>query len=152
MNESPDQYLTLEDYFHLPYAVTLTPEEEGGFTVEISDLPGCVSQGESEAEALGNIYEAKQLWLETAFEAGDSIPLPGHMADHSGRLVVRFPKPVHRQLAEAADRNGVSLDNFVLSLLSKEAGASAVAAELQDEVRKLRESVERLERRSIDNA
>ena len=44
--------------------VVLEPAEEGGFTVSVPSLPGCVSEGNSESEALQNIREAIELYLE----------------------------------------------------------------------------------------
>ena len=44
--------------------VVLKPSEEGGFTVYVPALPGCVSEGDSESEALQNIREAIELYLE----------------------------------------------------------------------------------------
>ena len=44
--------------------VVLEPQEEGGFTVYAPSLPGCVSQGETREDALKNIKEAIELYLE----------------------------------------------------------------------------------------
>lgn len=44
--------------------VILEPSEEGGFTVYAPSLPGCVSEGDTEAAALANIKEAIELYLE----------------------------------------------------------------------------------------
>lgn len=44
--------------------VILEPAEEGGYTVYVPSLPGCVSEGETEEEALTNIKEAIELYLE----------------------------------------------------------------------------------------
>jgi predicted RNase H-like HicB family nuclease len=66
----------LEDYLKLPYPITLYPEVDGGYTVTIADLPGCISQGETLEEAVANIQEAKAAWMETAWECQDPIPLP----------------------------------------------------------------------------
>ena len=44
--------------------VILVPSEEGGYTVYAPSLPGCISEGDSEAEALTNIKEAIELYLE----------------------------------------------------------------------------------------
>lgn len=44
--------------------VILEPQEEGGFTVFVPSLPGCISQGNSKEEALINIKEAIELYLE----------------------------------------------------------------------------------------
>ena len=44
--------------------VVLEPSEEGGFTAYVPSLPGCISEGESEEDALSNIQEAIALYLE----------------------------------------------------------------------------------------
>jgi predicted RNase H-like HicB family nuclease len=44
--------------------VVLERSEEGGFTVYVPSLPGCVSEGDTEQEALQNIREAIELYLE----------------------------------------------------------------------------------------
>lgn len=44
--------------------VVLEPSEEGGYTVYVPSLPGCVSEGDTEEEALANIREAIELYLE----------------------------------------------------------------------------------------
>jgi predicted RNase H-like HicB family nuclease len=44
--------------------VVLEPAEEGGFTVYVPSISGCVSEGASESEALQNIREAIELYLE----------------------------------------------------------------------------------------
>ena len=44
--------------------VVLEPSEEGGFTVHVPSLPGCISEGETVDEALANIREAIELYLE----------------------------------------------------------------------------------------
>jgi predicted RNase H-like HicB family nuclease len=44
--------------------VVLEPQREGGFTVYVPSLPGCISQGDTKQEALKNIKEAIELYLE----------------------------------------------------------------------------------------
>lgn len=67
---------SLEYYLNLPYAVTVYPEPEGGYVAVIKDLPGCMTQGETADEIMENIEEARQLWIETAYDFDDLIPLP----------------------------------------------------------------------------
>jgi predicted RNase H-like HicB family nuclease len=45
--------------------VVLEPSNEGGYTVYVPSLPGCISEGETVEEALTNIREAIDLYLET---------------------------------------------------------------------------------------
>jgi len=66
----------LQDYLNLSYPITLYPEPDGGYTVMLADLLGCISQGDSLEEAVNNIQEAKVAWIETAWEYGDEFPLP----------------------------------------------------------------------------
>lgn len=52
----------------MTFKVTLEKGEDGWLVAECPGLPGCVSQGRSEGEALANIREAIQLWLEVQQE------------------------------------------------------------------------------------
>ncbi len=54
--------------------VLLIPDETGGYTVEVPSLPGCISQGDTVEEALANIQEAIELWIEDAEAHGELIP------------------------------------------------------------------------------
>jgi len=61
----------LEKKMRLP--ITIYQDEEGWYVVECPVIPGCMSQGETQAEALQNIQEAIQLCLEVREEQG--LPL-----------------------------------------------------------------------------
>ena len=63
------------------YAILLEPQPEGGFTVTVPDLPGCVSEGETEEECRSNITEAIQGWIETAVENNWPVPTPSRRFD-----------------------------------------------------------------------
>jgi len=58
----------------LSYTVILEREADGGFVVSVPALPGCVSQGDSRQEALLNIREAIELYIEDCREADDPVP------------------------------------------------------------------------------
>ncbi|MBW6517314.1 MAG: type II toxin-antitoxin system HicB family antitoxin [ANME-2 cluster archaeon] len=48
----------------MKFKVVLEPAEEGGYVVYVPSLPGCISEGDSKEEALNNIKEAIELYLE----------------------------------------------------------------------------------------
>ena len=48
----------------MKFKVVLEPSEDGGFTAFVPSLPGCVSEGESQEDALSNIQQAIALYLE----------------------------------------------------------------------------------------
>ena len=112
----------LEYYLNLKYSVTITPDPDGGFVAEIEDLPGCFTQGETLEETYENMEEARRLWLETAYEDGTDIPLPRDEKQYSGKFNVRIPKTLHRKLDQLAEREGVSLNHFLVSTLSRAVG------------------------------
>ncbi len=58
------------------FEVALLPEEEGGYTVTVPALPGCISYGETREEALSMIREAIEVYLESLEVHGDPRPVP----------------------------------------------------------------------------
>jgi predicted RNase H-like HicB family nuclease len=56
------------------YTVVLEEEADGGYVVSVPALPGCVTEGDTRAEALANIREAIALYIDDCREAGDPIP------------------------------------------------------------------------------
>lgn len=111
----------VERYMALPYRIELIPDPEGWF-VKLPDLPGCMSQGETPEEAIGMIRDAQRLWLTVALEDGDCIPEPSTDDDggkYSGRFNVRVPRRVHRDLVHAAEAEGVSLNMYVATALTR---------------------------------
>ena len=57
----------------MKYKVVLEPQEEGGYTVYVPSLPGCVSQGETTEEAVANIKEAIEVYLGSLNDRGGSL-------------------------------------------------------------------------------
>lgn len=56
------------------YRVILEAEPTGGYAVWVPALPGCVSQGETVEEALANVREAIQCYVESALKHGEALP------------------------------------------------------------------------------
>lgn len=100
------------------YRIELIPDKaDGGFVANIPDLPGCISQGETEEEALRMIEKAKALWIKATLESGKDVPLPRDA--FSGKLNIRIPKTLHQKLTYEADREGVSLNQEIIVALER---------------------------------
>ncbi len=56
------------------FTVVLEQEEDGGYIVTVPALPGCLSQGDTKAEALENVREAIAVYIEDCRESGERIP------------------------------------------------------------------------------
>ncbi len=109
------------------YRFTIRPlseDEGGGYLIEYPDLPGCMSDGETIEEAIANGRDAKAAWMAAMREAGRRVPPPG--ADpaegYSGKWQLRTPKSLHRDLADRARREGVSLNTLAVTLLAQGLG------------------------------
>ena len=66
----------LEYYMALPYTIELTPDIDGYWFAQIPLLGGCMTNGESQADALEMIEDAKRAWLTAALQLGLPIPEP----------------------------------------------------------------------------
>ncbi len=113
---------TLEYYLNLPYTIELRNTPGEGWFARVKELTGCMSQGETAEEAVAMIQEAMQGWLEVALEHGDPIPEPQPDEEFSGKFVVRVPRSLHRELVAAAEREGVSLNQFINTALAQAIG------------------------------
>ena len=58
----------------MKYKALLQQDPDGGYTGTVPALPGCVSQGDSRHEALRNIKEAIELYLEDVIASGEPVP------------------------------------------------------------------------------
>ena len=56
------------------YTVVLEREPDGAYVASVAALPGCVTQGDTRADALANVREAIALYIEDCRDAGDPIP------------------------------------------------------------------------------
>jgi predicted RNase H-like HicB family nuclease len=59
------------------FRVILEPNELGGYTAVVPLLPGCISEGNTKEEALANIKEAIELYIESLKADGEPIPSEG---------------------------------------------------------------------------
>jgi antitoxin HicB len=114
---------TAAQYLKKPYGRLLVPDEDdGGYRAEIVEFPGCFAEGETAAEAAANLENAASSWLSSTIAKGQTIPEPMEELDYSGKLVVRLPKSLHRRAAFAANRDGVSLNQFIVSSIAEQIG------------------------------
>lgn len=111
---------TFDEYMKLPYQIELTPDtDEGGYVASFPDLPGCFSIGDTAEEALANALDAKSAWLQAAIEDGIEIPDPNSLEGYSGQFKLRVPKSLHRALSLNSKKEGVSMNQYCVYLLSK---------------------------------
>ena len=109
-----------DEYMDMPYRMEIVEDkDEGGYVVSFPDLPGCITCGETIESAVANAIDAKKVWLETAISQGIEIREPASLENYSGQFKLRLPRSLHRALAEHSQREGVSMNQYCVYLLSK---------------------------------
>ena len=108
----------LDYYAGLPYREVIEADPAGGYVGYIPELRGCITQGETKAEILEMLEDAKAAWLSTALTDGVEIPELLQDEAFSGRFNLRIPKSLHRRLAMRAKEEGVSLNQLAMYLLA----------------------------------
>ena len=69
------------------YRINLRKEEEGGYTVFVPSLPGCITYGETVDEAIEMAKEAIELYIEELQDRGDYIPDDSNVLEYSLNLM-----------------------------------------------------------------
>ena len=110
------------DFLKRPYARVVVPEEDGSFRAEIPEFPGCIALADTAPEALAMLEEVAASWLESALSKGQRIPEPIENSEFSGKLVLRMPKSLHKKAAFMAEREGVSLNQFIVTAVAMNVG------------------------------
>ena len=65
----------------LVYPAIFSPCEEGGYTVEVPDLPGCITEGDTLAEAISMGEDAASGWILQELEAGQEVPSASRISE-----------------------------------------------------------------------
>lgn len=120
--------MTVEEYLALPYTVRVIPDPTGGYVATIEELPGCITQGETWEETGAMMRDAMAAWIDVALEDGRPVPVPRDQGEPS-KILVRLPYSLHQELVGGAEREGVSLNQFVLYALALFVGQTRGATE-----------------------
>jgi predicted RNase H-like HicB family nuclease len=126
MQQMADMTMTPADYLKRPYARVLRPEADGSFSAEILEFPGCFAAGDTGSEALQNLENVAESWILGVLAKKEPIPEPSQEREaFSGKLVLRLARSLHKKAAFTAEREGVSLNQFISSCVAEAVGLSA---------------------------
>ena len=112
-----------------PYTRMVTPGEGGGFIVQVLEIPGAITEGDTADEALANACEALEGVLAVMLEDGTPIPEPFEEREFSGVLQLRIPPSLHRAAATHARLDGVSLNRWLSAAVASYAGHESARRE-----------------------
>jgi antitoxin HicB len=111
----------IRHYLNLPYRIALARDgldAERPWRAAVEELAGCEARGTTAADAANRIPAALADWVANAHATGREVPEPRGARDYSGKLLLRMSKTLHAELAQAAERDEVSLNAYINLLLA----------------------------------
>jgi antitoxin HicB len=102
-----------------PVSIKWSDEDEGHIAT-IPGIQGLSAFGESAEEALNQLRIAAQAFFQSLKKAGKPLPVFDKVKLFSGQLRLRLPKSLHADLSQGAENEGVSLNTYLISLLTRE--------------------------------
>lgn len=103
-------------------------EGEDCYEARVKELPDIAEYGDSAEEAYALAIDSIEVTAEVLAEKGKTMPAPQVIPDdYSGRVTLRLPKSLHRALAQASEDEGVSLNQYMTSVLTYYSGFAARA-------------------------
>ncbi|HKV37153.1 MAG TPA: toxin-antitoxin system HicB family antitoxin [Pyrinomonadaceae bacterium] len=99
------------------YSVVWSEEDEA-FIGRVLEFPSLAAHGSTQAKALNEIRSVVQHAFEDLRDGGEEVPEPLNNRRYSGKLNVRLPKYLHRQLTIEAAEEGVSLNQLISTRLA----------------------------------
>jgi antitoxin HicB len=127
----------ITDVLSRPYSWVVARDANGRFSARISELPGCATDGATRAEALHNLEDAAHDWVKGALEDGFPIPQPQEREGASGKVLLRLPRKLHRQVQDLAAADGVSANTFIVAAISAHVGAMNLAKDVLMQLRQV---------------
>ena len=94
------------------YAIGWSEQDEA-FVARVAEFPSLAAHGETQEEAMREIKDVVEFVLNDLKESNEWIPEPFGKRSFSGRLVLRMPEYMHRQLALEALQQGISLNQLL---------------------------------------
>lgn len=108
------------------YSITIRKaviEDEMVYEARIRELPDATEYADSAEEAYALAIDTIETTAQILHERGKAMPPPYVPADdYSGRVTLRLPRSLHRALAEAAESDGVSLNQHLVGVLTYVSG------------------------------
>lgn len=110
------------------YSLTVVwSEEDASYVVTCPLFPGLMAFGDTKEDAVKEAEIALEGIIDSLRTDGVVIPEPDVLEKHSGQFTLRIPKSLHRKLSVMAERENVSLNQYVLTILSANQGGKETA-------------------------
>ena len=109
---------SVSDYLSLPYSFHVMPDDDG-FYVEIEEIPSVCGSGKTLHAAYADARKCQEKWLADAIKSGSKVPEPLSLREFNGQFALRMPRSLHRAIAEEAEYEGVSMNQYLNILITE---------------------------------
>lgn len=115
----------------MQYSIVLQwSEQDKAYVALIPELPGLSALGSTPEKAVKELSTAKKAFIEVLKKTGTQLPEPDKMKEHSGQIRVRLPKKLHESLSHEAKKDGISLNTYIVHLLSERNALEKIRKEI----------------------
>ena len=102
------------------YAISIKwSDEDNSFVATIPGIKGLSAFGATREKALSELHIAAEAFFEALEAARKPLPLPKKVTPYSGQLRLRMPKSLHAALSAEAENEEISLNTYIVTLLSE---------------------------------
>ena len=107
-------------------------DEDESFVATSPELEGLSAFGDTKAEAYDELMVAQEGYIRVFEEDGCDLPKPDKLDNYSGQTRLRLPKSLHANLSREAKREGVSLNTYIISLLSERNALNKIERQINE--------------------
>lgn len=122
-------------------------DEDNGFIATIPGIKGLSAFGITRNKALSELNIAAETYFESLKNAGRPVPSEEKIIPYSGQLRLRMPKSLHAVLSSGAANDGVSLNTYIITLLSE----GRIEKELLKKVKYIEKMLEAMNSREMSD-
>ncbi len=111
------------------------------WNVEFPEVAGCGGAGKTVEEAIADAKINLQVILDFYKEEGIPIPIPNHQtnrAEYSGKISLRIPRSLHKEVARFAEKDGVSINCILTTAIANYIGLEQYSAKVEQQVDNIR--------------
>lgn len=116
-------------------------DEDNGYIATVPELKGLSAFGTSKEEAFRELQVAKEAYIDVFKEDGCELPEPDLLNNYSGQFRLRLPKSLHAYLSKTAERENVSSNTLIISMLSQGSNSQSIVAAFKDEITALKDEI-----------
>lgn len=111
-------------YADLPYTYVIEKRNDQGtyYVARVVELPDLFMVGDTPAEAITELESVKEEWIQIYLGLGNKMPEPLKLRNYRGNYPLRMQPSLHEELALRAELEGVSINQYMVSALSRTVG------------------------------